>query len=83
MNFLSISNIDGSTGADITVTIKDASGALKAKLAHTITVPADATLVVISKDSAIYLEENMAIHLDASAAGDLAAVCSYEEMDDA
>ena len=83
VNSLVISNIDGTSAADITVTIKDASGTLKAKLAHTITVPADATLVVISKDSAIYLEEDMAIHLDASAAGDLSAVCSYEEMDDA
>ena len=37
----------------------------------------------ISKDTSIYLEEDRAIHLDASAAGDLAGVCSYEEIDDA
>ena len=84
VNSLIISNIDGTSSADITVTIKNAAGdTVKAKLAHTIAVPSDATLVVISKDSAIYLEEDMAIHLDASAAGDLAAVCSYDEIDDA
>jgi len=82
VNSLIISNIDGTDSADITVTIKDASGSVLAKLAHTIAVPSDATLVVISKDSAIYLEEDMAIHLDASAAGDLAGVCSYDEIDD-
>ena len=83
VNSLIISNIDGGSAADITVTIKDASGTLKAKLANTISVPNDATLVIISKDSAIYLEEDMAIHLDASVASDLAAVCSYDEIDDA
>ena len=83
VNSLIISNIDGGSSADITVTIKDASGTVLGKLAHTIAVPSDATLVVISKDTAIYLEENMAIHLDASAAAALAGVCSYDEIDDA
>jgi len=83
INSLVISNIDGTNAADITVTIKTASGSVLAKLANTISVPADSTLVVISKDTSIYLEEDRAIHLDASAAGDLAGVCSYEEIDDA
>jgi len=84
VNSLIISNIDGSSSADITVTIENAAGdTVKAKLAHTIAVPSDATLVVISKDSAIYLEEDMSIHLLASAAGDLSGVCSYDEIDDA
>ena len=83
VNTLVISNIDGTNAADITVTIKTAGGSVLAKIANTISVPADSTLVVISKDTAIYLEEDRAIHLDASAAGDLAAVCSYEEIDDA
>ena len=84
VNSLIISNIDGSSGADITVTIENAAGnSVNATIAHTVTVPADATLVVISKDTSIYLEEDMSIHLLASAAGDLAAVCSYDEIDDA
>lgn len=84
VNSLIISNIDGTTGADITVTIENAAGnSVNATIAHTVTVPADATLVVISKDTSIYLEEDMSIHLLASAAGDLAATCSYDEIDDA
>jgi hypothetical protein len=81
---LIISNIDGSAGADITATIENAAGdTVKSTIAKTIAVPSDATLVLISKDTSIYLEEDMSIHLVSSAAGDLAAVCSYEEMDDA
>lgn len=83
INSLIIANIDGTNAADITVTLCQADGTLLATLAHTISVPADATLVVISKDTSIYLEEDMEIKLDASASGDLSAVCSYEEIDDA
>ena len=83
VNSLIIANIDGTNAADITVTLCDAGGSLLATLAKTISVPADSTLVVISKDTSIYLEENREIKLDASAAGDLSAVCSYDEIDDA
>ena len=37
----------------------------------------------VGKDTSIYLEEDRAICLEASATGDLSAVCSYEELDDA
>ena len=49
-------------------------------LAKTISVPADTTLVIVSKDTTVYLEENDSIRLTASAASDLEAVCSYEEI---
>jgi hypothetical protein len=47
-------------------------------IASTISVPADATLDIMSK--AIYLEEGDTLRCTASAAGDLTAVCSYEEI---
>jgi hypothetical protein len=78
INSLIISNIDGTNAADITVDVFRSSTSYK--LASTITVPADATLVVISKDTAIYLEEGDSIRLLASANGDLQGVCSYEEI---
>ena len=81
INSLIIANIDGSASADITVTLRNAAGGTTySTLAGTIAVPADATLVVIGKDSAIYLEEDMALYVLASAAGDLSATCSYEEI---
>ncbi len=81
INSLIIANIDGTNAADITVDIYRSSVAYH--IAKTVSVPADSTLVVISKDTSIYLEESDALRLTASAAGDLSAVCSYEELDDA
>lgn len=81
INSLIIANIDGSASADITATIRNAAGSTTySTLANTIAVPADATLIVVSKDTSIYLEEDMTIYLAASAAGDLSATCSYEEI---
>lgn len=79
VNSLIIANIDGTNNADITVEYFRA-GSIVSRLAYLVTVPADTTLVVISKDTAIYLEENDSIRLLASAVGDLQAVCSYEEI---
>lgn len=79
INSLAIANIDGSNSADITVDVfKNQTTAYR--LAFTIAVPADATLVVISKDTAIYLEENDSLRVTASANSRLEAVCSYEEI---
>ena len=78
INSLVIANIDGTNAADITVDLFRSSTAYR--LASTISVPADATLIIISKETSIYLEEGDSIRLTASAAGDLEAVCSYEEI---
>lgn len=78
INSLIVSNIDGTNSADISVDIFRSSASYY--LASTITVPADATLVVISKDNPIYLEEGDSIRCLASADGDLQAICSYEEI---
>lgn len=78
INSLIISNVDGTNNADITVDLFRSSVAYR--IANTVTVPADATLVVISKDSGIYLEEGDSLRCTASAVSDLEAVCSYEEI---
>lgn len=76
INALFLSNIDGVNNASINVDIFRSSVAYS--IAFTITVPADATLDVISKS--IYLEEGDTLRLTASANGDIQAVCSYEEI---
>lgn len=78
VNTLTIANIDGTLAADITVDLFRSSVAYR--LASTISVPPDATLVVISKDNPVYLEEGDSIRCTASANNDLEAVCSYEEI---
>lgn len=78
INSLVIANVDGTASADVTVDLFRSSVAYR--LANTITVPADASLVVISKDTMIYLEEGDSLRLTASIANDLEGVCSYEEI---
>ena len=76
INSLIVSNVDGTNAADITAAVD--VGGFDANIASTITVPADATLVIISKETSIYLEEGDSIKLQASASGDLEYVLSYE-----
>lgn len=83
INSIIIANIDGTNSANATVYFYDNSGAARYAIAYTITVPADATLVVLSKDSPIYLEEADRIEAGASAANSLEIIISYEELDDA
>lgn len=76
INSLIISNIDGVNDADISVDFFRSATAYF--IARTITVPADSTLVLISKDMPIYLEEGDSLRCLANANGDLQAICSYE-----
>ena len=76
INALYVSNVDGAVAADVNVDIFRSSTAYH--IAKTVSVPADATLDVISKS--IYLEEGDELRLTASADSDLEAVCSYEEI---
>jgi len=84
INSIIVSNVDGTDAADVSVNFVDSSsGNLVLHLAKTVQVPADSTLVVLGKDSPIYLEEGDKIQALASAAGDLEIIISYEELDDA
>lgn len=76
VNALYVSNVDGVNSATVNVDLFRSSVAYR--IANTITVPADATLDIITK--AVYLEEGDSLRLTASANGDLEAVCSYEEI---
>lgn len=76
INALYVSNVDGTSNAEITVDLFRSSTAYR--IANTVVVPADASLDVISK--AIYLQEGDSLRLTANAASDLEAVCSYEEI---
>ena len=81
INSLIIANIDGTNAATIDVWITRSSADYY--IAKTISVPADATLVIIDKNMGLYLIESDILKIQASAAGDLSATCSYEEIDDA
>ena len=82
LNSIIVANDDGSSAADVTISINSAAsgGGTAYKIIHTASVIADASLVVIDKNSAIYLEEDRSIVVTASAADDLDVICSYEEL---
>lgn len=82
VNNIFVSNINGTSAADITVSYHNAAsaGGTAYKIASTISVPADSTLVVLDKSGSIYLEENTSISVHAGTAGYLQVVSSYEEI---
>jgi len=84
INSIIVANDDGTSSADITVAYHDAAagGGTGYKIAHTVAVAADSTLVVLDKASSIYLEENRSIVVTASVANDLDVICSYETIID-
>ena len=91
INRMSVANIDGTNAADVTVQITKATRTSAAtgasisgatfKIASTVSVPADAVLVLL--DTPIYLEEGDKLEGGASAASDLTLFVSYEVIDDA
>ena len=84
INTIIAANIDVTNAADITVQVSTGgSSSALFYLAKTISVPADSSLVITSKDTSFYLEEDRRIVAVASAAGDLSLMVSYEELDDA
>lgn len=82
VNSLYVANVDGSSSQAITVNYysEDDIGGTATALASTISVPADSTLLVIEKDSFIYLEEDRSIGAVAGGNSDLVITCSYEEI---
>lgn len=82
INTIIAANIDGTNNADITVKYHTAAagGGTGIAFVNTITVPADASLVVVGKDSPFYLEENRSLVATAAVANDISIVCSYEEI---
>ncbi len=79
INNILVANIDGTNSADATVAITKSGGSPIA-VASTIAVPADSTLVVVDKNTSLYLEEGDNIEAGASAASDLTITINYEEL---
>jgi hypothetical protein len=82
INSLVVSNVDGTNAADITISFfsEDNIGGTATEIVSTVSVPADASLVVIDKNTSIYLEEDRSLGATAGAANDLKVIVSYEEI---
>jgi hypothetical protein len=82
INTLIVSNVDGTNACDITINKYSAAalGGSAFAIASTVSVPADASLIVIDKTTSIYLKENESIGATAGTANDLIVTCSWEDI---
>lgn len=82
INSIVVANVDGTNPADISVNIysQDDLGGTAYSLVSTIAVPADASLIVVDKTTAIYLKEDQSVGAVAGSADDLVVTASWEEI---
>ena len=90
LHTLLASNIDGTDDVDVSVKLTAwvggngqggaVGGTLKGWIAYTVTVPADSTLVLVSRDSAIYIPHDTKLEAAASANSDCQLTYSYDEI---
>lgn len=82
INMIQVANVDGTNACDVTVDVHSAAsgGGTAYALVSTGSVPPDTALVVLDKNTALYLEEDTSISAIASAANDLEVLVSYEEI---
>ena len=75
-------NIDGSSAVDVTVKMHDQDDGAGngTAIASTVSVPADATVIIVDKNSQLWLEEDRSIVVTPSASDDIEIVCSYLEL---
>ena len=80
INNIVVSNVDGTSAADVTIEFNTAAAGTgtATKLVSTVSVPADASLIVTDKSTAFYMEEDTSIKGLASANSDLQVFVSYE-----
>ncbi len=84
VNMIQVANVDGTNACDITIDVHSAAsgGGTAFSLIATASVAADTSMVVLDKNTAIYLEENMSITATAGTANDLEVIISYEQITD-
>lgn len=82
INSIVVSNTNGTAAANITINIYSAAalGGTAYPIASTISVPANATLVVTDKTTTFYLLENQSIGAVAGTANYLTVAASWEEI---
>lgn len=86
INELVVSNIDGTSAINVTVELRLADGTTYRTIASTIAVPANASIIIIDKTTAVYLVdtsvtgEASTIYVTSGTASKLTYSCSYETI---
>lgn len=77
INSLMVTN---NTASLASVSLELNRGGANIAIAYKISVPTNATLVLIGKDTGLYLLENDALQMAATATNALTAICSWEQI---
>lgn len=79
---LYVANVDGGSATDVTVRVHDVAsgGGTGRAICSTVSVPADATVIVVDKNAAVWLEEDQSIVVTPGTSDALEFVCSYLEI---
>ena len=82
VNNIVAANVDGTNAVDVTVSIDNqAAGAgTDFPIVSTVSVPADASLIVVDKTTAIYLMENQSIVVTSGTSSKITYTISYESI---
>ena len=89
VNQLVVANVDGTNAVDATVSIytngavaqgSAPPGGTAFPIASTVSVPADASLIVVDKTTGLYLEEGVSLTITSGTASKLTFSVSYEIM---
>ena len=80
INQIVAANVDGSSAVNTTVSItdQDAGAGTAYPIVSTVSVPADASLIVVDKTTAIYLMEDSSIAVTSGTASKITYSVSYE-----
>lgn len=82
INQIVASNVDGTNAIACSVAINSAAAGsgTSYSIASTVSVPANASLIVVDKSTAIYLEEDKSIVVTSGTASKITYTISYEEI---
>jgi hypothetical protein len=82
INQIVAANVNGTSAVDTTVAItnQDDGAGTAFPIVSTVSVPADASLIVVDKTTAIYLMEDQSIVVTSGSADDIAYTISYEAI---
>lgn len=89
VNQIVAANVNGTSAVDCTVSVytngavaqgSAPSGGTAYPIASTISVPADASLIITDKTTQLYLEENTCISVTSGTASGITYTVSYEEL---
>ena len=89
VNNIVAANVDGTSAVDVTVSYytngavaqgSAPSGGTAYQIVSTVSVPADASLIVVDKSTALYIEEGNCISVTSGTASKIVYTVSYEEI---